>query len=301
MTFRPQNGKILKNIFLSFTLLFAFFAFTKNKDYNTLKDVLIQDKQDLQMELDQIVTDYKQLNVKNKKLSKRVINEINKIITLKKSVEELEVENFSLLRNYRKRTTSLQKENRNLISTVDSLNIVNIYLKKQNVLAQKKLKKKEKITLSLKKENTKLAISNKSLEQLIEPAREIKTSLINATALKERNSGKLKITDRHNKTDAIKVNFKLLENNLSIPGDKKILIQVKNKENKVVAAKETIAVLKNDRTIEFSDEVTADYKNKEVDVLSLILVDRNDMKKGDHKVSVFVDGTFSSSSVVTLR
>lgn len=303
MSTKPPKKRTLRYALLAITLLMIFFAFSKNNDYNNLKDVLTKDKEDLQVELNGIVEDYKQLNVKNKKLSRRVIKEINKIIALKDSVKNLKVENFKLIRSFRRSTAKLQKENRILISKVDSLNIVNSDLKKENILANEILSKKNIIESNLKKKNHSLAEVNEKLKEEIEiaPAREIKTSNVKAIAMKEKNSGKLATTFKHNRTDAFRVNFKLLENDLTAPGDKKIHIQVKDKKDNVIAAKTEEAVLKNDKKIKYSDELIADYKNEEIEVLSLILVDRENMEKGEYKINVFIDGNYSSSSIVTLK
>lgn len=301
-----NNVRSLKNnryryvLFILFACL-VFFAFNKNKDYNNLKNVLLKDKEDLEIELNQIVDDYKQLNVKNKKLSKRVIREINKIITLKKTVTKLEVENFELIRGYRKQIVGLQKENRLLITKVDSLNRLTIELKEENISVNESLNEKNIIATNLKNRNKKLLNVNKKLETELAPAREIKTSPIKAIAMKEKNSGGLIETYKHNRTDVFRVNFSLLENDLTKPGNKKIYIQIIDEDYNVVGAREQVAVLKNLEGIKYSDALIADYKNQKIEVLSLILVNRKHIKKGEYTVNVYIDGVYSSGSIITLK
>lgn len=290
-----------KYIFLVVIACLLFFAFSKNNEYNNLKEVLVKDKQDLQLELTHIANDYKKLKVKNKKLSKRVIREINKIITLQKSVKELEVENFDLIRSYRKKTAVLLKENKLLIAKVDSLNTVNLQLKQENTIVNETLNEKNILTTQLQKKNKKLLTVNKKLETQVAPAKEIKTSAIKAIAMKEKNSGGLIKTIKHNKTDAFKISFSLLQNNLTNTGNKKIYIQIKDKNNKVIAAKEQLMTLKNNTKIKYSDVLITDYKNKKLDILSLILVNRKNIESGDYTVNIYIDGNYTSGSVITLK
>ena len=88
---------------------------------------------------------------------------------------------------------------------------------------------------------------------------------------------------------------------ITIPGFKKVLIQIKDRNNNVIAANEKKTTLKNNKKIKYSDELIADYRNNELEVLSLILVDRDNMEKGDYKINVFIDGNFTSSSIVALK
>ena len=301
MTNTAQKKNRIKYILFTLIICTLFFAFSKNNDYNSLKNVLIKDKEDLQIELNTIVEDYKKLNVKNKKLSKRVIREINKIITLKKSVNKLEADNFDLIRTYRKKTATLQKENRVLIAKVDSLNTVNTRLKQENLLANASLNKKDIIAYKLEKKNKTLLKVNKELKTQVAPAAEIKTSAIKAVAMKEKNSGGLIETYKNNRTDAFRVSFSLLKNNLTVPGNKKILIQIKDEYNKVIAAKEQQIILKNNETIKYSDALITDYKNEKIEILSLILVDRKNIDEGEYTVNVYIDGSYSSGAIIALK
>lgn len=300
MNLSINKKKVLTPVLLILVVFLISFTYKKNNDYNTLKQMFVEDKKELQQELDQMSTNYKELSVKNKKLSRRIIREINKIIYLKDSVNKLDVSSFNLIRQYRKRVSKLQQHNRELFAKVDSLNSVNDLLRKDNIVAKKSLDEKNEITTKLSKQNNSLAKINQKLKAQIEPAKKIQTSNINAVAMRSKSSGKLFSTTKSNKTDAFRINFKLLKNEITTPGNKNIHIQVQDKKNNVIASKKEIR-LNNKKKIKCSDEIVANYKNEELEVLSLILVDRNDINEGEYKINVFIDGNFTSSSVVTLR
>ncbi len=300
MNLFTNKKKVLTPVLLILVIFLISFTYKKNNDYNTLKQMFVEDKKELQQELDQMSTNYKELSVKNKKLSRRIIREINKIIYLKDSVNKLDVNSFNLIRQYRKRVSKLQQHNRELFAKVDSLNSVNDLLRKDNIVAKKSLDEKNEITTKLSKQNNSLAKINQKLKAQIEPAKKIQTSNINAVAMRSKSSGKLFSTTKSNKTDAFRINFKLLKNEITTPGNKNIHIQVQDKKNNVIASKKEVR-LNNKKKIKCSDEIVANYKNEELEVLSLILVDRDDMNEGEYKINVFIDGNFTSSSVVTLR
>jgi hypothetical protein len=90
----PIFKKKLLLVVLFLATIFSFiYAFNKSYDYKVVSFKLkksVEEKNELQLELDEKIASYKKLAVKNKKLSKRVISEINKIIDLKDSVDDLD-------------------------------------------------------------------------------------------------------------------------------------------------------------------------------------------------------------------
>ncbi|PKH49235.1 hypothetical protein CXF68_00375 [Tenacibaculum sp. Bg11-29] len=85
--------KILLVLLFVATVFSFIYAFNKSYDYKVVSSKLkksVEEKNELQLELDEKIASYKKLAVKNKKLSKRVISEINKIIDLKDSVDDLD-------------------------------------------------------------------------------------------------------------------------------------------------------------------------------------------------------------------
>ncbi|TYP99767.1 hypothetical protein C7447_101371 [Tenacibaculum adriaticum] len=300
MNQKSSKKKVLTYLLFALVLFLLIFAYKKNNDYNDLKKIFAEEKTELQRELDEIIDDYKDLSVKKKDLSKRLIGEVNKIIALRDSVGKLEAFNFSLIRKYRRKIAALERQNKILFSKVDSLSTINDNLKQDNIVATEILNQKDSLASSLTKRNDDLEQTNKKLSAQISTAAQIKTTPINFEAMKERSSGKLTSTSRSSRTDAFRINFKLLKNEITAPGNKKIYVQVQDIKNNVITPK-GVVTLKNDAKIEYSDEIIANYDNEELGILSLILVNRDDINEGEYKVNVFVDGIYTTSSVVKLR
>lgn len=292
------NGLIF--LLLGLLVLLAGYTYKKSNDYSVLKTAFDQEKVDLQKELDEIIGDYKDLSVKKEDVSAQLVNEVSKIVALRDSVKKIEDKNYKLLRFYRRQTSLLQRRNRELFTQVDSLNYLNKALKAEKMKVAEQLKETNELSKELAAKNNDLETTNKKLEEKIEIATALKIEKINALAMKERSSGKLTSTSRSSRTDAFRVNFKLPKSELAASGKKDIHVQIHDMKKNVVEPK-GVAKLKNGDTIEFSDKLIADYSNNDVDVLSLVLVDREQIHKGEYKVNIFVDGYFSASTKIELR
>lgn len=287
-------------LIIALMLLTMLYAYKKSNDYSKLEDAFKLEQKELANELDELIDDYKDLSVKKKDLSKRLVREMNKIIALKDSVSKLKATNYRLIRKYRRKIVTLERENRDLFAKVDSLNIINTYLKEQNLEVVEQLEVKNTLAKQLEKTNKELSTTKNKLAAKVAIAGELKINNVKAVAMKERSSGKLTTTSRSSRADAFRINFKLEKNEFTTPGEKDIYIQITDSSNKVIAPKGVIE-LKNKNKIEYSDKLVADYYNEQIEVLSLILVNRDNISKGKYTVNIFVEGKHTGKSVVSLR
>ncbi len=294
---KKQALRLLPLIVLISLVVYSFKGYEKR---NELEDVFKQQKVVLESQLDRIMDDYKQMSVKNKRLSKRLIKEMNKIIALKKSVKKLEKDNYRLIAKYTRKIVQLERKNRSLFLQVDSLSTNNKKLIEQNTLVKTKLKTDEASRLKLLKSNEKLEAEEKKLASKISGASIVKTSKIIVTAVKETRRGKLRSTSRARKTDAVKVQFSLLSNAVAEPGKKEIIIQLIDEDNNVVNPKGE-GKLNKHTSITYSDYIPADYQNEKLGVVSLISVERGYMRKGKYTVAVYVGGKLTGKSTFKLK
>ncbi len=212
---------------------------------------------------------------------------------LRDSVSNIKDHNYDLIRKYRSKIASLERENRRLFIQIDSLNSANLALVQENVIANEILDQKETI-------NEELTKKYKTLEAKVAVASKIDIGPLTVTAMKERSSGKLTSTSRSSRTDAFKINFDLLENEVTNSGKKSVYIQIVDEEKNVVNPKGN-ALLKDGRYITYSDSVMVNYNNERTSLVSFILVNRDDIVKGKYTVCAFVEGEYSGNSIVRLR
>lgn len=275
------------------------YSFKTHESQNKLDDEFRKEQKILQQELDQIVADYKKMTVKKKGLSRRIITSINKIIALKDSIKEIKKGNYDKLVKYGMKVTKLQRENRKLLLQADQLTKQNDSLQDQNNEVKKILRAHKKTQDDLSKENVELANKEKELRDKISPATKVKIGNVSINAFKERNNGKYTSTSRSSKTDAFKVKFELLENELADAGMKDVVIQILDKNNEVILSDKNAGG--SGEGMAYNDYIKVNYENQKLGVVSLISVERYSLAKGDYKVAVYIDNEIAGNGKISLR
>ncbi|WP_047788174.1 hypothetical protein [Tenacibaculum mesophilum] len=289
-----QKTKNVLILVLIILLLFLFFySHQKSNENENLQNIFLEEKAELQQDLDEIIKDYTDVVVGKKRLADRLEVELIKMKNLRDSIKLLKSDNFGLIRKYRSRIASLERENKKLFIQIDSLNSANDALTQENVIANEILQQKDSV-------NETLTEKNKELEAKVAIGGIIKTSPVKAIAMKERSSGKLTSTSRSSRTDAFRINFDLLENPITSAGEKRVYIQIID-ENKNVIAPKGKTDLKNGQKVQYTDSLEVNYNNNRLSLVSLILVNRDDIKKGKYIISAFVDGVYSGNTTIKLR
>lgn len=299
MTLQKRKSALIV-LLLLLTMFLTIYSFQKSSQYNDIQKIFKQDKADLEKELDEIIKDYTNVVVRKKRISKRLKIELIKMNNLRDSIKKLPIDSYDLIRKYRQKITSLERENRKLFIRVDSLNTANQVLAQENIITNEILQQKETINTSLTERNKNLEEKQKTLESKVAIGGVIKTSPVRVIALKERSSGKLTSTSKSNKTDAFKINFDLLKNVVADAGEKSVYIQIIDENKKVVAPK-GITNLKDGGKIQYTDSIEVNYNNNKLSLVSLVLVNRNDINRGKYTVSAFVDGTYSGATTLNLK
>lgn len=288
------NSKNTVIIVLVLALLFLLYKSNKTKiQHQNLKSAFQLERMDLQQDLDEVIKDYTDVIISKKKLSKKISIELEKMKSLRDSIKNLKTINFKIIRAFRGKIASLKRENKKLFIRIDSLNTSNESLQQEKVITAEILRQTNTA-------NNSLTEKNEELEAKIALGSVIKTSPVRAIAMKERSSGKLTSTSRSSRADAFRINFDLLENKLTPSGKKEVYIQIINNDKKVIAPKGNIT-LNNGNKIKYSDAVEVNYNNSKLSIVSLILVNRDDINKGKYTISVFVDGEYCGNTALSLR
>lgn len=297
----PQKRKnAFVVLLLVITLFLTLYSFQKTSQYNDLQEIFQQERADLEKELDEMIKDYTDVVVRKKRLSKRLKVELVKMNNLRDSIKNLRIDNYDLIIKYRKKITTLERENRNLFIRVDSLNTANHVLAQENIITNEILQQKETINTSLTEKNKELEEKQRKMETKIALGSVIKTSSVKVVAMKERSSGKLTSTSRSSKTDAFKINFDLLKNLVASSGEKSVYIQIIDQNKKVIAPK-GVTKLKDGGKVQYTDSIEVNYNNDRLSLVSLVLVNRDDINKGKYTVSAFVDGVYSGATALNLK
>lgn len=268
--------------------------------YNELKKVFELEKKELETELNNVISDYESINYSKDDISLKLRGELHKIIKLRDTIHNLKAVDYKLIRYYRKKIANLVAINKSLFIRVDSLSQVNNQLLTKNDSVKDILIQKEEQNTELKNKNNYLDRAKNILEKKVATAEIIEISTIKVQAMKKRRNNKYTSTSRSNKTDAFKIEFTLLENNIIEAGNKPIYVQIINPNKKIINPNKKVT-LKNKNKISCNDILKAKYYNQKLSVVSFINTNRNENIKGIYTVNIFVNGIFSETQKLKLK
>ncbi len=219
--------------------------------------------------------------------------EKEKIALLKDSVQNLKQINSSVLRRYRGQLATLEKTNNRLLDEVDSLKLAN------NMLTEEKDSINSQLEIQTNYNDT-LVSQNMELARKVEIGGAINVENVEITAMKMRSNGKYTETNKAQKTDAIKVAFRLMENEIASPGDKEAYIVLKNPGGQVVNAKGTF-MLEEGAEAKYTDQTMVNYENADLDVVMLVERKGDKYEAGSYPIAVYVEGKLVGSANLELN
>ncbi len=279
---KTSNNKFLIIALTALLFLLIGYTFYLSKDHKEALQFLQDEKEQIIGNLTAMEEKYDIAIAKNTSLSDSLTHEKEKIIAFKDSVINLKKANSSVLRRYRYQVSNLQATNERLINEVDSLKMIS------NVL----IDEKDSITSQLEVQtiyNDTLTAINKKLSEKVAIGSALNIKDVNVTALKMRSNGKYTETNKAQKTDAIKVEFRLMENEIATPGDKEAYIILQKPNGAVINAKGTFT-LEDETEIKYTDQTMINYENAELDVVLFVERKGDKYEKGTYQVKVYVEG-----------
>ena len=289
---KASNSKIL--IIVLTILLFALIGYTfyNNNDHKEAVKFLQDEKEQIIGNLTAMEEKYDIAIAENTSLSDSLAIEKEKISVLKDSVQNLKKVNSDVLRRYRGQLATLQKTNERLLDEVDSLKMAN------NVLTEEKDSISSQLDIQTSYNDT-LVAQNMELARKVEIGGAINVENVQVTAMKMRSNGKYTETNKAQKTDAIKVEFRLMENEIAEPGDKEAYIVLKNPSGMVINAKGTF-VMSDGTESKYTDQTIVNYSNADLDVVMLVERKGDKYVKGTYPIEVYVEGKQVGSAQLEL-
>ena len=289
---KSSNNKVL--IIALTVLLFALIGYTfyNNNDHKEAVKFLQDEKEQIIGNLTAMEDKYDIAIAQNTSLSDSLTIEKEKIAEFKDSVQQLKKINSSTLRRYRNQLSKMEATNERLLIEVDSLRLVN------NLLTEEKDSISSQLDIQTTY-NDSLVVQNIELAEKVEIGGVINVENVNVTAMKLRSNGKLTETNKAQKTDAIKVEFRLSENKIASPGDKEAYIVLTNPKGQVINAKGTF-LLEDETEAKYTDHTIINYENADLDVVMLIERKGNKYEKGEYGIQVFIEGISAAQYKFTL-
>ncbi len=279
---KSSNNKIL--IIALIVLLFALIGYTfyNNNDHKEAVKFLQDEKEQIIGNLTAMEEKYDIAIAQNTSLSDSLTIEKERIIAFKDSVKSLKKINSRTLSRYRGQLANLQATNDRLLDEVDSLKLAN------NMLTEEKDSINSQLVIQTNYNDT-LVAQNMDLARKVEIGGAINVENVSVTAMKMRSNGKYTETNKAQKTDAIRVNFRLIENEIAEPGDKEAYIILKNPNGKVLNAKGTFTLMDGSEA-KYTDQTIVNYENANLDVVMLVERKGEKYLAGTYPIEVFVEG-----------
>jgi hypothetical protein len=290
---KSSNSKIL--IIALTVLLFGLIGYTfyNNNDHKEAVKFLQSEKDQIIGNLTAMEEKYDVAIAQNTSLSDSLTMEKEKIAILKDSVQGLKKINSNVLRRYRGQLVTLEKTNTRLLDEVDSLKMAN------NILTEEKDSINSQLTIQTNYNDT-LVAQNMELARKVEIGGAINVENVQVTAMKMRTNGKYTETNKAQKTDAIKVAFRLIENEIADPGDKEAYIVLKNPAGMVINAKGTFMMTEGNEA-KYTDQTIVNYENADLDVVMLVERKGDKYESGVYPIEVFVEGKLVGSANLELN
>ena len=290
---KSSNSKIL--IIALTVLLFGLIGYTfyNNNDHKEAVKFLTAEKEQIIGNLTAMEEKYDVAIAQNTSLSDSLTMEKEKIAILKDSVKNLKQINSSVLRRYRGQLATLEKTNNRLLDEVDSLKLAN------NILTEEKDSINSQLEIQTNYNDT-LVAQNMELARKVEIGGAINVENVEVIAMKMRSNGKYTETNKAQKTDAIKVAFRLMENEIAEPGDKEAYIVLKNPSGQVINAKGTF-MMEEDTEAKYTDQTMVNYENADLDVVMLVERKGDKYEAGSYPIEVYVEGQLVGSASLELN
>jgi hypothetical protein len=290
---KKSNTKLII-IVLAVLLLGALaYTFYTSTEHKKLTDQIEGEKLEIEQNLDSMIVRYEDAISENTSMSGELIVERDRIIALRDSIKDLKVVNYSLLRRYKGEISKLKESNKKLF-------LLNESLKTSNQLLTTNLDSANvKISKQLAKNDT-LTTQNLSLAEKVAIGSELKVSTAKAIAMRERNNGKLVETSRSRNTDALRINFTIVKNEISEQGDRQVYIQIVDSSGKTLVPKGEF-MLRDSTIVSYSDLSMVNYLNEDIDLISLVEVNRDMIKEGLYTVNIYIDNRFVGATKIELK
>lgn len=287
-----KNNKILLIALTVLLFLLIGYTFFLSRDHKEAVQFLQDEKEQIIGNLTAMEEKYDIAISKNTSLTDSLTAEKAKIIALKDSVLNLTKANASILRRYRNQIANLEAVNARLLDEVDSLKMVS------NVLIDEKDSISNQLQVQTSYNDTLKAV-NEVLSKKVEIGSALNIKDVKVTALKMRSNGKYTETNKAQKTDAIKIEFRLMENEIATPGDKQAYVVLQKPNGAVINAKGTVE-LKDGTEVKYTEETVINYENAELDVVLFVESKDQDYEKGTYPIKVYVEGRLVGVSKLEL-
>jgi hypothetical protein len=298
---KQNNGSKITIIILAVLIAaLAFFAYQNYQKNKKSEEALLEEKLQIQADLDSKIVELEKAIADNTTMESELTEAKNNIIAFRDSVKDLKTLNYKIIRRYKNKLAVLEATNNKLLKLSDSLKVANFNLSVEVDSANANIDRQAEIIQKQAYKNDSLSAQNNNLTDKVTKGAALKISNVKAIAMRERNNGQLKETNKASRTDAFRTSFKIRENVIAEPGTRKAHIVIQNAAGKVIGGVESFTDVTG-QEIQFTDVTDVDYENQDIEVIAVTNVPNNSIVKGDYYIKVYLENKLLGTTKVNLK
>ena len=186
----------------------------------------------------------------------------------------------------KKKMTELQLISQKYVRQMDSLYTVNRELVAENERIREEYQAE-------RRQNTNLTRQKEELTNKVNQAATMKIHGLSASPVRFKSGSKEADTDRANRTERIKIDFSLAQNDLVDAGTKIFYVRIADPSKAIIAkgSGDEYSFISNGETLQFTEKVRVNYDNKETAVRAYyVKPDGIKMMPGTYFVDVYEQG-----------
>ncbi|MFC2111061.1 hypothetical protein ACFLQ5_01275 [Bacteroidota bacterium] len=275
-----------------------YFLYDAKNDIQTIIVEKEQSTNELQSELDSLLSEHKLIKQEYGEVSNQLIGKDSIIMANADEIRKL-IASQADYRRIKRKLDFLRGITQGYVNQIDSLFTVNKQLKNENIQITKKYKKEQSKT-------TELVMEKDVLTEKVEIASMLKA--YNIAAYGARGKGrknKEQITDKANRVEKLKICFTLSQNLLVDGGEKLVYVRITRPDNKILSKGkgDIYSFMFNGEMLQYSLKKVINYRNQSMDIC--MFWEKQNVEEaamiGKYNFAIFVDGYEIGQTSVTLK
>lgn len=268
-------------IALSVVLLIVIVLFIlQRQQNNSIVREINQEKDSIQVELQQMIVNYDSLKTNNDELNNNLMVTQEQIKNLLVEVEQVKKASYKEIKSYSDKVNTLRGIMNDLYVQIDSLN------ERNKILLAENLQVKEQIS-EVKSENEQLSKDKQKLEETVKRAQMLEALDLNGTGLNPRD----KETNKVARIQKLVISFTLSKNQTAKRGAKNVYIRIMRPDQLLMIESESNTFKFEDLKIPYTAMREVNYEGMELPIkIYWDNTNKDPLMAGTYTVDVFADG-----------
>jgi hypothetical protein len=290
-----MSNKVYIGIIAVLTVLCVYLGFQiKNANEKIVyidreKNTIMDERDVLAVELEQIKMGYDTLQTDNAEMAAKIAEQQSQLESLIKKAKSKDYDISKL----RAETETLRTIMKGYIHQIDSLQQAN-----ERLYAEKEAEAMRANNAESRGKELETDLNSKN--EILSKGAVLTTGEFANTGINLKSSGKQVDTDRANKSEMIKTCFTVRKNNIAKSGSKNIVLRIVGPDGKVLPGKDAATITVNGQSEATSVVRPIDYQNEDTDVC-VYYTAQGELKKGNYKIYVYESNYLIGQSDLSLK